>query len=47
MYIENLYYIKDIDEVKIKFLLELKKELDSNNLLTYRVVSEILTEKLV
>lgn len=36
-YIENLYYIEDIDysEDKLIFLRNLKKELDSNNLLIY------------
>ena len=35
MYLENLYYIKDIDEEKIKFLNELKNDLDHNKLLIY------------
>ena len=36
-YIENLYYIEDIDydDEKLKHLKTLKNELDSNNLLTY------------
>ena len=46
MYIENLYYIKDIDDEKIKFLLELKKDLDDNNLLIYNeLFKSFLTNK--
>lgn len=33
IYIENLYYAKEIDDEKMSFLCSLKKELDSNNLL--------------
>ncbi len=33
MYIENLYYIKDVDNDKIKFLNEIKKDLINNGLL--------------
>lgn len=35
IYLENMYYIKDIDNIKIKKLIDLKKELDDNNLLKY------------
>lgn len=35
IYLENLYYIKDIDNEKINFLKEIKEELDNNNLLIY------------
>lgn len=35
IYIENTYYIKDIDNEKVKFLKEIKNDLDTNNLLTY------------
>ena len=33
IYLDNLYYIDDIDEEKIKFLNELKKDLENNSLL--------------
>ena len=33
IYIDNTYFIKDIDNEKIKFLSELKSDLESNNLL--------------
>lgn len=33
IYIENLYYAKELDNEKMRFLCSLKKELDSNNLL--------------
>ncbi len=33
IYLENLYYIKDINNDKVKFLLNLKKDLIDNNLL--------------
>lgn len=35
IYIENTYYLKDIDDEKISFLKEIKSDLDINNLLTY------------
>lgn len=35
IYIENIYYLKDIDNEKINFLKDIKNDLDSNNLLTY------------
>lgn len=35
IYIENIYYLKDIDDEKINFLKEIKSDLDTNNLLTY------------
>lgn len=35
IYIENTYFISDINTKKINFLKEIKKELDTNNLLTY------------
>ena len=35
IYIENIYYLKDIDDKKINFLKEIKSDLDTNNLLTY------------
>lgn len=35
IYIENIYFIGDIDTKKVNFLKEIKDELDTNNLLTY------------
>ena len=35
IYIENTYFISDINTKKINFLKNIKKELDANNLLTY------------
>lgn len=35
IYIDNIYYLKDIDDEKINFLKEIKSDLDTNNLLTY------------
>ena len=35
IYIENIYYLKDLDDEKINFLKEIKSDLDTNNLLTY------------
>lgn len=35
IYIENTYFISDVNTKKINFLKEIKKELDTNNLLTY------------
>lgn len=35
IYIENIYYLKDIDNEKINFLKDIKNDLDTNNLLTY------------
>lgn len=35
IYIENIYFIGDIDTKKVNFLKEVKEELDNNNLLTY------------
>lgn len=35
IYIENTYFIGDIDTKKVNFLKEIKEELDNNNLLTY------------
>lgn len=35
IYIENTYFIGDIDTKKVNFLKEIKEELDTNNLLTY------------
>lgn len=35
IYLENIYFIKDIDNDKINFLYKIKKELDDNNLLIY------------
>lgn len=35
IYIENIYYLKDIDDEKINFLKDIKNDLDTNNLLTY------------
>ena len=32
---ENIYYLKDIDNEKINFLKDIKNDLDTNNLLTY------------
>lgn len=37
IYIENMYYLKDIDSKKVKFLRNLKEELDNNKLLKYDV----------
>lgn len=35
IYIENTYFIKDVDTKKVNFLKEVKNDLDTNNLLTY------------
>lgn len=35
IYLDNLYFLKDLDYDKIKFLNKLKKELEKNNLLIY------------
>ena len=35
IYLDNLYFLKDIDDEKVKFLNELRKELDEQNLLIY------------
>lgn len=35
IYIENIYYLKDLDDEKINFLKEIQSDLDTNNLLTY------------
>ncbi|MCF7626064.1 PD-(D/E)XK nuclease family protein [Holdemanella sp. SCCA2] len=35
IYIENIYYLKDIDNEKINFLKDIKNDLETNNLLTY------------
>ena len=35
MYLENLYFLKDIDHEKVQFLLNLKEKLDDQNLLIY------------
>ena len=35
IYLENLYFLKDLDEEKIKFLLQLKDDLDEHHLLIY------------
>lgn len=35
IYIENIYYLKNIDNEKINFLKDIKNDLDTNNLLTY------------
>ena len=35
IYIENLYFLKEVRNKKIEFLNNLKKELDDNNLLIY------------
>ena len=35
MYLENLYFLKDIDHEKVQFLLDLKEKLDDQNLLIY------------
>lgn len=35
IYIDNIYYLKDIDDEKINFLKDIKNDLDTNNLLTY------------
>ena len=35
MYLENLYFLKDIDHEKVRFLLDLKQKLDEKNLLIY------------
>ena len=35
IYIENIYYLKDINNEKINFLKSIKNDLDTNNLLTY------------
>lgn len=35
MYLENLYFLKDVNDEKISFLLDLKKNLDDNNFLIY------------
>lgn len=35
IYLENLYFLKDLDDNKVKFLNALKKDLDENNLLIY------------
>ena len=35
IYLENLYFLKDLEDNKIKFLNALKKDLDENNLLIY------------
>ena len=35
IYLDNLYFLKDIDDEKVIFLNNLKKELDSENLLIY------------
>lgn len=45
-YIENLYYIADIDDEKMVFLNKIKKELDDNNLLIYnKLFSNYLVDK--
>lgn len=35
IYIENAYFINDVDTKKVNFLKEVKNDLDTNNLLTY------------
>ena len=35
IYLDNLYFLKDIDDEKVKFLNELRRELDEQNLLIY------------
>ncbi len=35
MYLENLYFLKDIDHEKVQFLIDLKAQLDNHNLLIY------------
>ena len=46
IYIENIYYLKDIDDEKINFLKEIKSDLDTNNLLTYnKLFKEFLKGK--
>lgn len=35
IYIDNIYYLKNINDEKINFLKEIKSDLDTNNLLTY------------
>lgn len=35
IYLENLYFLKDLEDNKVKFLNALKKDLDENNLLIY------------
>lgn len=46
IYIENIYFIGDIDTKKVNFLKEVKEELDNNNLLTYNnLFKELLRGK--
>lgn len=46
IYIDNIYYLKDIDDEKINFLKEIKSDLDTNNLLTYnKLFKEFLKGK--
>ena len=35
IYLENLYYIKDVEDNKVKFLKSIKEDLDNNNLIIY------------
>lgn len=46
IYIDNIYYIKDIDNEKVKFLNEIKKYLEKNKLITYnKLFHKFLTKK--
>ena len=46
IYIDNIYYLKDIDDEKINFLKKIKSDLDTNNLLTYnKLFKEFLKGK--
>ena len=45
IYLENLYFIKDIDNDKINFLYKIKKELDDNNLLIYNKIFSLYLNK--
>lgn len=48
IYIENMYYLSNIDSDKVRFLKDLKDELDKNNLLKYdRSFKEYLKDKTI
>lgn len=48
IYIENMYYLKEIESAKVKFLKDLKEELDKNNLLKYdETFKEYLKDKTI
>ncbi len=45
IYLENLYYLDDIKDDKVKFLCELKSDLESNNLLIKNELFRVFIEK--